>query len=476
MQKTLRSFSMPCIYLPLLLLSVLIACKMPSESTEGQILPGDGDIAFTHVNILTMQEETVLSDQTLWVRDGSIYKIGKDIDIPEGVTIIDGSGKYLMPGLAEMHAHIPVPRDNDESLVEETFFLYLANGVTLIRGMLGNPYHIPLRERVETGEILGPRIFTSGPSINGNSAPSDTVAMRMVREQKEAGYDFLKLHPGLKLHVFDSIVATANEVGIRFAGHVSIYVGIRHAIESEYASIDHIDGYLEGLVPPSAGLAPDQNGFFGFNFVDEVDMDLLSELAEKTQSHQVAIVPTQCLMERWTSPRSPEDMASDPEMIYIPPRTLNQWKQGKFSMLRRQNYSEERFNKFIDIRRQIIRALKAKDVLFLLGSDSPQVFNVPGFSINREIQSMIDAGLTPYEVLKSGTANPATYFGDQGKYGTLVEGASADMIYLEANPLEDIENLKKKLGVMIRGKYISKNEIDTRLSEIATKYASMKED
>ena len=298
----------------------------------------------------------------------------------------------------------------------------------------------------------------------------------MVREQKQAGYDFLKLHPGIKMNVFDAIVATAKEVGIPYAGHVSIHVGIRHAIASDYASVDHLDGYLEGLVLPDAGLAADQNGFFGFNFVDHLDTNLIAPLANATKAHKVAIVPTQCLMERWTSPRLPEEMASDPEMIYIPPRTLNQWKQGKFSMLRSQNYSEERYNKFIKIRRQIMQGLHAKGVMFLLGSDSPQVFNVPGFSIHREIQSMIDAGFSPYEVLKSGTANPAIYFGQEGKFGTLVEGASADLIFLGANPLENHKNLQKRLGVMIRGKYISKNEIDRRLSEIAAKYAAMEEE
>ncbi|MCZ6520065.1 MAG: amidohydrolase family protein, partial [Bacteroidetes bacterium] len=179
-----------------------------------------------NVNVLTMLDPGILENQTVVVENGRVTQIGPSSEfktIP-GAKLINAEGKFLMPGLTEMHAHIPA---NDDEYVQEVLFLYLSNGVTTIRGMLGDPYHLELKRKVESNEVLSPRIYTSGPSLNGRSVTTVEDAVRMVREQKEAGYDFLKFHPGLKLEVFEALVSTANEVGIGFAGHVSTAVGIQ---------------------------------------------------------------------------------------------------------------------------------------------------------------------------------------------------------------------------------------------------------
>ncbi|MEM6801663.1 MAG: amidohydrolase family protein [Bacteroidota bacterium] len=440
---------------------------------QAKIKTASGDIIFKGAQVLSMESEELLGAQNIWIREGKIYKRGTDWEIPDGATIIDAQGKFLMPGISEMHAHIPVAREGNDELVRETLFLYLANGITTIRGMLGNPYHLELKEQVAQGEILSPRIYTSGTSVNGNSVPSIAVAIENIKAQKLAGYDFLKLHPGLKKEVFDEVVHTAKEVGILYAGHVSIDVGIRHALNSDYASVDHLDGYLEGLVPASAGLDPNANGFFGFNFSEAVDLNLMDELASLTKAKGVAVVPTQTLFTRWLSPTPPDEMAAEVEMKYMNPRTLSNWQKGKFSLLASKDYSEERYEKYIAIRHHIIRKLHEAEVLFLLGSDAPQVFNVPGFSIHHEIQSIIDAGISPYEVLKSGTVNPAIYFGQEGAYGQIIEGASADLILIAKNPLLHPESIKDHLGVMVRGEWLSRETINTKLQQIEDKYAAM---
>lgn len=454
-----------------LLFSCNIFSKKSTSSSPKE--SSSNDIVFTRVNVLPMDSETILKDQDVWVKAGKIYKIGKNLRAPLGAKVINASGKFLMPGISEMHAHIPVARGDDDGLVTETLFLYLANGITTIRGMLGNPYHLKLKEQVAAGEILSPRIYTSGTSVNGNTVPSIEVADENIRAQKEAGYDFLKLHPGLKKEVFDEVVATAKEVGIKYAGHVSIDVGIRHALENDYASVDHLDGYLEGLVPESAGVNPNTNGFFGFNFTELVDNNLMDELAQLTAEKNVAVVPTQTLFTRWLSPVSPEEMAAEPEMKYMNPRTMDSWKKGKFGILSSQAYSEDRYEKYLAVRHHILKSLHDADVLFLLGSDAPQVFNVPGFSIHHEIQSIIDAGISPYEVLKSGTVNPAKYFKQEGEYGVIKEGASADLVLTSANPLDQPSSIRDNLGVMVRGTWMPREEIDARLKEIADKYAAM---
>lgn len=452
---------------------VTTGCNPPSpEDASSDTPPG---YVFRDIQVVDVVGGTVAEAQDVWVQGETIRQIGKALKVSSNTQEIDGAGKYLMPGLAEMHAHIPVPKGPKDSLAPETLFLYLANGITTIRGMLGDPFHLQLREQVQNHEVRGPRIYTSGPSLNGNSAPDVATAVRMVRDQQAAGYDFLKLHPGLTLEVYDSLVATANKVRIPYAGHVSIHVGIRHAIETDYASVDHLDGYLEGLVPESAGVAPDQNGFFGFNFTDLVDLSLLPQLAADTRAHGVAVVSTQSLLERWTSPEKPAAIIQQPEMKYMHPRTLQAWERQGYAFQASPLYTPERYQTFIEIRRKIIRALRDADVLLLLGSDAPQVFNVPGFSIHHELKAMVDAGLTPQEALMTGTLNPARYFGQASQWGTIEAGKVADMVLLAANPLEDVSHASQPQGVMYRGTWMNQADIDAGLRQIASHYANLGE-
>ena len=453
----------------LLIICFFFACGPEPQEEE---IDHSHDLAFVGVSVLPMTSESILSDQTVWVHEGKIYRMGpsSEISLPSSVQQIAGGGKFLMPGLAEMHAHIPVPQGEKDSLLHETLLLWLANGITTIRGMLGDPFHLELREMIAKDEILSPRMYTSGPSMNGNTCPDESTAIARVKAQKEAGYDFLKLHPGLKKDVFDAIVNAANELEMPYAGHVSLDVGIEHALNSQYASVDHIDGYLEGLVPPDAGVNKYKNGFFGFAFTEIAETERIASLAELTLAKNVAVVPTQSLMVRWMHPGDPENMRKEPEMQYMHPRTVDNWIKSQGGIHNAEYYEPAVYPGFIQIRSQIIKTLHDEGVLLLLGSDSPQVYNVPGFSIHHEMKSMLDAGLTPFQVLKSGTLNPAIYFGEEGKFGTLTEGASADCILLAGNPLENLEVIKDNEGVMLRGKWLSKAFLQGSLKALAAKY------
>ncbi len=454
----------------LVILAIFIAgCQSRSLAQENDRLLTGKVVVFTNVNVISMESESPLMNQTVVIEQDKIFNIAPGAKYPGSAQVINGSGKYLLPGLAEMHAHIPTPQQGNE-LIEETLFLYLAAGVTTIRGMLGHPRHLELQNQVAEGSILGPHIYTSGPSINGNTAPDVETAVQMVREQKEAGYDFLKLHPGIKRAVFDAIVSTAKEVGIPYAGHVSRDVGIHHALASDYASIDHIDGYVEGLVPPGKGVNPEENGFFGINFTDLVDEELLPALIQTTIDHQIWIVPTQCLAERWAGPLSAADLLVDPEMAYMSEKTLGEWEERKNQMQADASYDFGRARRFIELRRRIIKAMYDSGVGILLGSDAPQVFNVPGFSIQHEIEMYVAAGLTPYEALVTGTVNPARYFGHENDRGLIKKGYQADMVLVDGNPFTDISNLGKRSGVMIRGKWLSQDYIEEKLARIAENY------
>ena len=439
-----------------------ISCAKPQEK-----VPSTAQL-ITDVTIIDVRSGKEIPSQQVVIDSGKIKKISASIENVEAyTTVIDGKGKYLIPGLAEMHAHIPPPTASAEH-TEETMFLYLSNGITTIRGMLGHSEHIRLRERAQNGDLLSPRIYTASPSLNGNSVTTKEEAIQKVTAYQQEGFDFLKIHPGIQREVFDQVVATANEVGIPFAGHVPVDVGIRHAIESNYAAIDHVDGFIEGLVPESAQVKPEDNGFFGYNFTPLADSTKINELVTLSRKHNIWIVPTQSLYERWFAPISADDLLKDPEMKYMPASTLANWKarKGQYTT-ENPNFNEAQWQQFNKIRIQLIKALQDGGHGILLGSDAPQLFNVPGFSIHHEIAGMTQAGLTPLQILQAGTINPATFFNAESEYGSITEGLSADLVLLNNNPLQDAKHLKNIAGVFVKGQWLSKEAIDTRLEEIA---------
>lgn len=431
-------------------------------------VPQEAVTAFRGVTVIPMDSERVLPDRTVIVAQGRIQRMGPSasVTIPAGANTVEGAGRFLIPGLAEMHAHIPTSGAGSPD-VDRTLFLYLAGGVTTIRGMLGHPSHLDLRGRAERNEILSPRIITSGPSFSGGSASSPAAATAMVRAQKEAGYDFLKLHPGLSRPVFDAIVAEAERVDIPFAGHVSAEVGLERALEAGYASIDHLDGYVEALAGYGGGFGGVGVGFFGFDVADRADASRIRALAEATREAGVWNVPTQSLMESLASPISADELAGRPEMRYMPRQTVAQWVQRKRDFVESAGYTPERAARYLDLRRGLIRALHEAGAGLILGSDAPQWWNVPGFSARREVEYMVMAGLSPFEALTMATRSPAVYFGSEDERGTIAEGKAADLVLLEANPLQDIGNLWRQAGVMVRGRWLPQAEIERRLEAIA---------
>jgi len=444
-----------------LLAIFLISCSLLPN------LGPDTDILISDVNIVDVRTGEILENRHVVIDSGRIKSISENLDLGNRYSlIISGEGKYLMPGLAEMHAHIPPPT-TDTQRIEDVLFLYLSNGVTTIRGMLGDPAHLKLREKAQNGKISSPRIFTSSPSLNGNSVTTKEEAIGKVTAYQKDGYDFLKIHPGIQKDVFDQVVATANEVGIQFAGHVPVDVGIRHALKSNYASIDHIDGFLEDLVPGSVSVKPSENGFFGYNFTDLADTSQIDELVSIAKENEVWIVPTQSLFTKWFAPTSADEMLALPEMKYMPKATLDNWGQRKEqSTGEASGFDQKKWQKFDAIRKQLIKKLQNNGHGMLLGSDAPQIFNVPGFSIHKEMQDMAEAGMTNLEIIQSGTINPAKYFDMESVFGEVKEGLEADLVLLYDNPIENLEALKDISGVIRQGKWLPRSEIGQRLHRI----------
>ena len=434
--------------------------------------------AFIDVTVLPMDGPRILEHQTVVVSDGVIREVGPaaKVRVPAGATRVDGRGKFLMPGLAEMHAHVPGGNASAQA-VEDVLFLYLANGITTARSMLGAPPHLVLRDRLARGEVVGPTLIAGAPSLNGNSAPDAAAARAAVAAHKEAGYDFLKLHPGLTREAYDAIVEASRAAGITFAGHVSQAVGLEHTLASRQSTIDHLDGYVEAVTADSVRermrSGPVELGAAMRSVTDE----RIRAVARATRQAGVYNVPTAALWESLFGARTSEEMMAWPEMRYVSQQQRNAWAQQKANMLQNDaqhgTTAEERAA-FLQVRRRILRALADEGAPLLMGTDAPQMFSVPGFSLHREFALMSEIGIPPYTILESGTRNVAAYarlLGLDSRFGTVAPGNRADLLLLEANPLEDVGNLADIAGVMARGRWVNREEIQRGLAEIAARAA-----
>lgn len=446
--------------IPLLLGLVLGAVGVPG--------PGHAEsLAFVDVNVISMTASEPLMRQTVVIDAGRIVSVkpSSETQLPRDATVIQAQDKYLMPGLAEMHAHIPGAQS---SQLSDVLTLYVSQGITTIRGMLGQPSHLDLREQAARSDIFAPNIITSGPSFNGNSVSSPEQGAQMVQAQKKAGYDFLKLHPGLSRAEFDAIAETARSLQIPFAGHVASEVGLARALEARQDSIDHLDDFIRALVPEGSSILKLPPAFFGINMAQAADLSAVPALAREAAQAGIWVVPTETLMVNLAGTESADELASRPESAYVPEATVRQWRNSKTQFMA-QTTKEDR-EAFLEARKQLLKGLHDAGAGILLGSDAPQVFNVPGFSLHREMALMVAAGMTPYEVLRTGTVNVARYFGldDSGKIAT---GYRADLVLLDGNPLADINQTRSIGGVVLRGQWHAGDDLDERLSQIRARHA-----
>lgn len=428
-----------------LLALALAACASPVASQDATV--------FEHVTVVPADAERTLPDHTVVVRGDRIVAVGPDgtVEVPDGAAVVDGAGRFLAPGLAEMHGHVPPP-GAPPALTEETLFLYLSQGITTVRGMLGAPGQLELRARANAGELLSPTLYLAGPSFRDQTVSSPEQAADRVREQAAEGWDLLKVHPGLTRAEYDALAETAREVGIRFGGHVPADVGVRHAIAQGQETFDHVDGYAEAL---GAAAGP-------------VDEAALADLVDATREAGAWIVPTMALWEVLYGTLPLDTLRAYPELAYVSPEQRAAWA-GRVEALRSDGDAAAA-QRLIEGRQRILAALHAGGARILMGTDAPQLYSVPGFSLHREVPRMVAAGMTPYEILRSGTAHVGTYFADTDTFGLVAPGHRADLVLLDADPLLDAAHLQRIAGVMVRGRWVPRAEIDARLDAIRSAY------
>jgi len=353
-------------------------------------------------------------------------------------------------------------------VTENVLFLYIANGITTVRGMQGNDSQIALREKIRAGDLLGPQLVLGSPSMTGNRVTTPEQAEAVVRQYDEAGYDLLKVHEGLAPEVYDAIAGTARQLGMPFAGHVSDHVGLFRALEVGQATIDHLDNYVEALVPE--GQVEEPPGLRGAHeLLERIDEARIDLLVQKTLEADGSVVPTMVLWESGIYATRPSEalLEERPEVVYMPKEIVERWVEAVDARV--EETDPEAMRRLAALRRRILKALYDGGVR-ILRTDSPQIFSVPGFSIHREMKLYAEVGMKPFDVLAAGTKIVGEFL--RGDFGTIELGQRADLLLLEANPLEDVANVSKRVGVMVNGEFITEEAIQERLKEIAAYYES----
>lgn len=429
-------------------------------------------VAFVDVTVIPMDRERTLERQTVIIRDGRIAEVGATgrVTVPPDAVRIDGRGKFLLPGLADMHAHAQPGGAAFSDPAGRQMALYLAHGVTTARSLgMGAPMGpavLALKRRIADGEVLGPRLVIYSPSLNGNSVPNPAAAAAIVAQYKEAGYDGFKTHGGFNAEVYDSVVAAVKRTGLPLSGHITPGFGLERAI-SAGQQVEHLDGYFHALLPAGYSGPQFSQLVVDPNILTQIDTTKIPALAKRVAAARIWNGPTLGLFKTIVSDSTAEQMLTHSVLKYMPKQTVDNWANQRRQQMNSFTPTDGRA-RFVALRDQIVRELHRAGAKLLVGSDSPQWFLAPGDAVIREIEAFAEAGLPPYAAIEAATRNPAEFLGVLRESGTIEAGKRADLVLLDANPLAQIGNIRRVNGVMVSGRWVDRARLDAMLAAIAT--------
>jgi imidazolonepropionase-like amidohydrolase len=418
-------------------------------------------LAIVGVTVIPMTEgATTLPDHVVLVRDDRIAAVGprRRVAIPRSARIIDARGRFLMPGLADAHVHLEYIEDPN------VLKLFVANGVTTVRSMDGRPYIMGWRDRVRSGSLVGPRIVTAGPIIDGapparpdNLAVADAAAARAaVAEQAAGGYDFIKLCSNLSEGAYEAAIAEARQRGLRVAGHVPRAVALERAAASLW-SIEHLGDFAAGIAAPGSTTP----GWARRALAAPTDQAKLGALASTLAAAGTWVVPTTVQQDRWLAPQAKvAAWLSDPQISSLPPFILDFWRGSVERMSSRMDADDWAMLERARVNRlAAVAALHRAGVKLAIGTDTPNPFVAMGASVHLELANFVAAGMTPLEALRAATVAPARMLGLEAEQGSVEIGKRADLLILEGNPLQDIGETTRPFGLVLAGRWFSAEEL-----------------
>jgi imidazolonepropionase-like amidohydrolase len=445
--------------------SGLLSLKKPYVEQLSRKLTGDHiPVAFLNVNVVPMDGERTLENQTVIIQDGLIQTIGDygTVAAPPDARLIEAAGLYLMPGLVDMHVHI---KEENELL------LFVANGVTAVRDMwgttgvqlrMGFPDQLDLRDRINQGRLLGPTIYAAGPIMEGDPPTMPLMpvfrtpeeARESVAWQKAQGYEFVKVYDNLTPETYAAILMAARDQDLPVVGHVPRQVGLDAVLAGSQRTIEHLSGYID----------PEAAAFI-------IPEDQLHHYAVLTRQAGVWNIPTIALFQKIGPGSDIEKLGNQPGMEYVSPFMRALWPLFAGQMSQSLAYEGPDYPGRIDeIYKQMTRALHENGAGILLGTDTDNPYLAPGFSLHEELGHLVEAGLSPYEALAAGTRNAALALGRLDEFGAIEPGKRADLLLLAANPLDDVANANLRVGVMLRGRWLPESELQIILAGLKESY------
>lgn len=409
-----------------------------------------------NVSILTMTDSVLLKNQSVLIETGVIEKIGNDIQRADA-TIIDGEGKFLMPGLSDMHVHLFHGHP-----LKNTWILHLIiNGVTTVRDLYGSPEKLTLREKIRRNIVLAPNLYQSGQIINGVNdkfaayAPTAKQGREIVQAQKKDNYDFIKVYDGLNREVYEAIVDEAKKQDLPVVGHVPDQVTILEAVNLGQRSIEHLTGYFE----------------WRNNQVEIAAENNYIEITGQSETWNCPTIFNHYLNGSRTGAANVLTYAETSGLL--PASLIQMWKKRSEGTSKDvvnivDKHGASNFKALKDIVLDLYNS-KAK---LIAGTDAGNLpFLIPGYSLHQELKMMNEIGIPTYEVLKMATANAALAMNKSSEFGTVETCKRADLLLLNANPLDKIENLQDKAGLMIRGIWLSNEELKKIANDVKLVFA-----
>lgn len=461
----------------------LAACLALAFFLGAQAASAD-TLAITHINVIDATGTPAQPDMTVVVRDGHIVELGKSdaVHAPADAKAVDGSGKYLIPGLWDMHVHTVfgdwLPRD--EKVVPP---LFVANGVTGVRDMGGDLDALKeWRAAIAAGRLLGPRMIIAGPMLDGpvprfpSSAPVANAAdgRKVVDDLKARGVDFIKIQSLIPRDGYFAAADEAKKLGIVFVGHVPDAVRASEASNAGQKSVEHFTGIFEACSTIEDQLIKGPKSL-GVN-VKTYDAGRAKTVIALMAKNQTWQVPT-LVWERGQWLVDDIDLSHDPLTKFAPAS----WRDHTWPMFVRDIMKDMDTDplpvrkKFVQMELDMTLAMFRAGVPFMAGTDTAAGVHIfPGFSLHQELVLFQRAGLTPMQALQTATLNPAKFMGRTADLGTVEKGKLADLVLLDANPLEDIANTQKIRGVILAGRYFDRPALDRMLSGVEKAAAAEK--
>jgi imidazolonepropionase-like amidohydrolase len=470
-----------CAFVPVLSLIALAVA-------QGQQRP----VAFVNVTVVPMSRDGLLEHQTVVVQDGRVKVAGpqRTVRVPKGAAMIDGEGKFLMPGLADMHVHfvrplpttsqtyaksasgrepgIPASASGDHERENQAYaLLFVANGVTTVRNMWGSETIDAFAQDINSARAIGPFVYSTGPITDGN--PPSWASTRIVETPGQAeeavtadklkNYVAIKVYSGLSRDAYGSIVAAARRHGLPVVGHVPVSVGLEGVIAAHQDSVEHLDGFVPAL-QPEGSQAP---GRSGADRIRMADLRRLPALVQTIREAGISICPT---VVSYNPART--DAVGLEQAGFVPPAVFERY---------RIMYPNAAAN--VDPRSTpqahalwiaIVRGLHEGGAHLLLGTDTVKLGALPGYSLHEELENFVAAGMTPYQALRAGTADAAKFLGQEKEFGVIEAGRRDDLLLLTANPLADVKNTTKMAGVMAGGRWFTAADLGQKLADLRATY------